>query len=196
VLPAVATQDFGVDQVAQARGREMSHGAAASKPPVGILNSSARFWQILAAALIVGLLSIIFGWLTWRKFRSAGNDRGSVALKRPRKSHAHSTGMAALKHVREPEELQGFLQSYAHEHWGTARNTSLEKIFAGREVPGTGSERGDVAVIVEGISAALYAGRPADIEDLKRRCQRVIRASKKRTSRCSRQEKLTDLNPD
>jgi hypothetical protein len=204
VLPGGTAQSSGNDDVDLARGRGMSRGAATapSKSPGGILNSRGGLWKILETALIVSLLPITFWWLTWRrKLRFAGNDRGSVALEvmpRLRKARSDSTGVVALKQVREPEELKAFLQHYAHEYWGTAKNASLEKIFAAWKVPEVGSERNDIDALIERISVALYAGRPADIEDLKRRCQRVLMVSKKkRTSlRKGNQKKLACLNPD
>ena len=203
VLPGGTAQSSGIDDTDLARGQGMSRGAATapSKSPGGILNSRDGLWKILEIALVVSLLAITFWWLTWRqKFRFAKNVRGPVALgvmPRLRKSKPDSTGMVALKHVRGPEELKTFLQCYAHEHWSTAKNASLEKIFAACKVPDTGSERNDVDALIEGVSAALYAGRPADIEDLKKRCRRVIMVSNKRhTSLRKGNQKLACLNPD
>jgi hypothetical protein len=201
VLPGAAVQGPANDNIDPARGPGMPRGAAATwKSPIGIPNFRAWPWEIFWGGLIVGLLSITFWWLTWRrKFRFARIDRRSVALQvKPRPQlRTGSTAVVALKHVREPEELKAFLQAYAHEHWGTARNASLEKIFATRKGSGTGNERDDIDALVEGISAALYAGRPVDIEDLKKRCQRLIMASKKwRTGRHKANHQLASLNPD
>jgi hypothetical protein len=203
VLPGGAAQSSGNDDTDLARGQGASRGAATapSKSSAGMLNSRDGLWKILEIALIVSLLAIAFWWLTWRwRFRFAKNVRDPVApgaMPRLRKSKPDSVGTVALKHVRGPEELKTFLQCYAHEHWGTAKNASLEKIFAGRKVPDTGSERDDVDALIEGVSAALYAGRRADIEDLKTRCRRIIMVSnKRRISPRKDTQKLACLNPD
>ena len=203
VLPSATAHSSDNDDTNLAHGQGMSRGAvtAPSKSPGGILNSKSGLWKILEIALIVSLLVITFWWLTWRqKFRFAKNSRSPVApgtTPRLRKSKLNSIGIAALKHVRGAEELKTFLQCYAHEHWGTAINASLEKIFAACKLPETGSERNDVDVLIEGVSAALYAGRPADIEDLKKRCRRIILLSNKRhTSLRKGNQKLECLNPD
>lgn len=201
VLPGTA-QGSGNDDTATARGQGTSRGAATpSKSSGGMPNSRDGLWKILEIALIVSLLAITFWWLTWRqKFRLAKNVRDPVApgvMPRLRKSKPDSTSMRALKHVRGPEELKTFLQCYAQEHWGTAKNASLEKIFARRKVPDTGGERDDVDALIEGVSAALYAGRQTDIEDLKKRCRRVIMVSnKRRISLRKDTQKLACLNPD
>jgi hypothetical protein len=203
VLPGGTAQSSDNDHTDLAHGQGMSRGAvtAPSKSLGGILNSKDGLWKILEMALIVSLLAIAFWWLTWwQKFRFAKNARSLVALgvmPRLRKSKPDSIGMVALKHICGPEELKTFLQCYAHEHWSTAKNASLEKIFAACKVPETGSERNDVNALIEGVSAALYAGRPADIEDLKKRCRRIIMVSNKRhTSLRKGNQKLACLNPD
>jgi hypothetical protein len=201
VLPGGVAQSPANDNADPARGRGISHGMAPSEPLSGISNFGVAPWKILVAALIVSLLSVSVWWLTWRrKFRVAGHDRGSVPPKtmlRSKKARHGSTDVAALKRVREPEELKVFIQSYAHEHWGTARNSSLERIFAARKVSGTDGEKDDVDALVEGISAALYAGRSVNIEDLKKRCRHVIAVSKKkRIGRQNGNQQLVSLNPD
>jgi hypothetical protein len=201
VLPSATAQGSGNDDANPARGQGMSRGSttAPSKSPGGILNSRAGLLKALGTALIVSLLGIGGWWLSWRR-KSARKGRGTVALgamPRFRKAQRDTNGVVALKKVRGPEELNAFLQYYAREHWGAAKNASLEKIFAAGKVPEAGSEREDAEAIIEGVSAALYAGRPADIEDLKKRCQRVMMASKKkRMSLRKGGQKLACLNPD
>ena len=203
VLPGATALSSNNDDTDLAHDRGLSRGAvtAPSKSPGGILNSKDGLWRILEIVLIVGLLAIAFWWLTRRqKFGFAKNARSPAAfgaIPRLRKSKSDSIGMVAFKHVRGPEELKTFLQCYAHEHWSTAKNASLENIFAACKVPETGSERNDVDALIEGVSAALYAGRPADIEDLKKRCRRIIMASNKRYTRLRKgNQKLACLNPD
>jgi hypothetical protein len=201
VLSGGAGRSGADGNVDLAQGRGISRGTESSKLPSGISSFGDYPWKILVAALVGGLLSITFLLLIWRrKFGFAWNNRGSVdpkAMLLFEKSRSVSTDLAALKHVREPEELKTFLQSYAHEHWGVAKNASLERIFATRRVSGSASEIGDIDTFVEGISAALYAGKLADIEDLKKQCRRAMTASKKRrTGRHRGNQQLASLNPD
>jgi hypothetical protein len=102
-----------------------------------------------------------------------------------------------LKHVREPDELKTFLQDYAHEHWGIARNLSLERMFATCKISRTESQREDIDAFVRDVSAALYAGRKFEIEDLKKRCRRIIMASnRQRIGARNGHQKLPCLNPE
>jgi len=201
VLPGGEVRGAADGNVDTTRDRRISRGGEPTKLPGGISSFADYFWKILVAVLMVGLLSIIFWRMSWRgKSRLAGIDRGSVALTvmpRSKKSRSVSTDLAALKKVREPEELRTFLQAYAHEHWGAAKNASLERIFATHKASGSASEIDDIDALVESISAALYARKPADIEDLKKRCRRAITASKKkRTVRDKGNQQLVSLNPD
>jgi hypothetical protein len=199
VLPGAAAQNSDAANADPSQDRGASNDTVRSKPSVGILNFGSGSWKMQAAALIGGLLFIALAWLVWRKFHFAGDHRGSSLkmMSRLGRSQPDSAGLAALKHVRAPEELKLFFQSYAHQHWGLSRNASLEKIFAARGAPSTGREKDDIDAIIKGISGALYAGRPVDIEDLKTRSQRVIAASKKsRAGHRKASQTLAGLNPD
>ena len=204
ILPGGTPRDPANDNVQQARDAGIKPRYAATVSSWwsnGFESFGSGHIKALAVVLIVGLLSAIFWWLHWRlKISSARNGNGSPVLAaKPwsRRSRFDSQAAAALKRVRGPEELRVFLQVYAHKHWGAARNASLEGAFAARKVLRAGDEADDIDAIIEGVSAALYFGRPVDIEDLKRRCRRVIAASKsKRTSRGAGHQELTSLNPD
>jgi hypothetical protein len=199
VLPGAAPQNSDAGNADPSQDRAASNDAAPSKRPTGIPDLGAGPWKMQAAALIGGLMFIALGWLVWGKFRFAGNHRGAAlkTMSRLGRSQPDSTSLAALKHVRAPEDLKLFFQSYAHQHWGLARNASLEKIFAARGAPSSGREKDDIDAIIKGISAALYAGKPVDMEDLKTRCQRVITASKKSRARHRKAgQTLAGLNPD
>ena len=169
-----------------------------SRTPSGFTGFA--LWKIPAAVLIIGFPFVIL-WRGWRnRIKARAHSHGSIvpmSKPRPQKSRSGSVAAAELKHIRAPEELQKFLQNYAHQHWGTTRNASLERIFAALTMSGVENVGEDADALSKGISAALYAGRAADMEDLKRRCRRIIAASKrKRSGSRKTHQKLACLNPD
>jgi hypothetical protein len=101
---------------------------------------------------------------------------------------------ARLETVRTVAELKSFLQRYAHENWGASKNAPLEAAFSA--VPGWEQDSDDIRTVVREIEGTLYAGKPANMDDLKKRCLRIIAASRKEAGvRQKRPEKLKGLNP-
>jgi hypothetical protein len=204
VLPGSTARSVAADNADLNPDHGMVARSAAGTPSgtlSGFMGFRSGLWQILAAATVAGLLFAVFWWLGRRhRSNAAENSRRATvpaAKPRPRKPPSDSTAATELKHIRMPEELQKFLQRHAHQHWGTARNASLERIFAALTASGAEYAREDIDALTKGVSAALYAGRAADMEDLKKRCRRIITASKrKRSGSRKTHQKLACLNPD
>jgi hypothetical protein len=149
----------------------------------------------LAALVLVGLLVSV--WL-WRKIsrRRAASTPAIAAAPSSGESALRPLSPDALKHVHTAEELKTFLQAYAQERWGLSRNAPLERIFPALPIFLTPKDREDVTAIVAGLTAALYAGKTVDIEDLKARCRRILAALKHASRHSLRSgDKLPTLNP-
>jgi hypothetical protein len=151
------------------------------------------------AGISVVIAALLFGIFRWGepKRRLLRFKEAVLAAMKAGPPNAPS-GMppgATLKDVQTAEELKIFLQTYAHRHWGTRKNASLETIFSLSPDSPTKLED-DVKALIRGIGAALYAGGTADMDDLKKRSRRVIKAlgARARSGRENR-EGLSVLNP-
>lgn len=148
--------------------------------------------------LAFGLLYALFRWV--KRWRKDGRSEATALIVMPQKRNlgepaSGSVLKGALKKVRTAEELKDFLQAYACEHWGAAKNASLETIFAALSDSLPEPENEDATVIAREIAAALYGGKAANVEDLKRRCMRVMAALGKGIRGQGRRQKLPSLNP-
>jgi len=150
----------------------------------------------------IAIAALLFGAVRWwgatRKILRFG-EKLFAAIKVKISPKNFTPGVFSgrtLADVHTAEELKIFLQAYAYRHWGTPKNASLEAIFSISPESRAKFYDEDVRSLTSGIGAALYAGRPVDVEGLKRRSRRVIRALKGR-ARSSREnrEELSILNP-
>ena len=160
---------------------------AHSEPPrakIAPKNSGWRIWYGLISAIAAVLIFRAFwGLRSWRKINLW------TAKARP-------VSDRALENVHTAEELQAFLQNYAHARRGISKNAPLERIFAMLSGSWTAREADDVDVITKRLTAALYAGGTIDVEDLKTRCRRIIAGLKRKANgRRNSGEKLPRLNP-
>jgi hypothetical protein len=153
------------------------------------------------AGVSVVIAALLFGAFRWRepkrnilRFKEAVFAAMRVKPGPPNVASGMSSG-GTLKDVQTAEELKIFLQAYAHRHWGTPKNASLEMIFS--ISPDSRTKLDDeVKALTKKIGAALYAGGTADVEDLKKRFGRVIKALKARAkSNPENREELSVLNP-
>ena len=151
----------------------------------------------------IGMLGCALLYALFRKLkpdrRAGGSEAGTPAvISKKRELEGSASGpvlKGRLKKVRTAEDLRDFLQAYAYEHWGTAKNAPLEAIFAALSDSLPEPEKEDTAVIAGEIAAALYGGKAANVEDLKRRCMQVMAALRKATRGQGGREKLPSLNP-
>jgi hypothetical protein len=101
-----------------------------------------------------------------------------------------------LKKIRTAEELRDVLRAYGRERLGKPASASLEEIFLPPPKWWKGQDRTDIPAIVTDINAALYGGKPANIDDLKKRCRRILTALKSGPGRTRNSaEQLPRLNP-
>jgi hypothetical protein len=197
VLPGVVAQNPPViDATGQSQGLKAKPSAPPQPPSVLAIPSDAGPAPSygLLAILATGLLWAIFwGLKRWRKSNRAGTRTAFTAQTAARGTPAaRLLSVRTLKNIRTTAELKRFLQAYAHDHWGASRNAPLESTFPAV----AGSGRDDVEAVIKGIAAELYAGKPADMEDLKKRCSRILVATRKEARiRRRRLEKLGCLNP-
>jgi hypothetical protein len=149
----------------------------------------------LAGALLVAAL--------WRVRSRHGIRRQETdkALVFARKQHFRKLasrlfGENDLDHVRTAEELRNFLQAYLYARHGISKNTSLDRSLPALSKSWTAKQRDDVNAVIKGVGAALYAGKVVDMDDLKKRCRRIMAALNRGTksSRKDRQ-RLGFLNP-
>lgn len=178
-----------------ALGKPLIGGASATgKDKMPGRSASARsFWtQILpgnAFDIFYGLLAAALLFFAFRFWRS---ERKLVASPRTKMFRV----VRALKQIRTLEELRDFLRDYGREWLGKPANASLDEIFSELLNSWNGQDRANVAAVIKDINAALYAGRPVDIEDIKNRCRRIIASRRKQaTGSRERSQKLPALNP-
>jgi hypothetical protein len=146
--------------------------------------------------VIAVLLFAVFRWGEPKRRLLRFKEAALASMRAgPRNAASGISPGATLKDVRTAEELKIFLQSYAHRQWSTRKNASLETIFSLSPDSPTKLED-DVEALIQGIGAALYAGGTADMDDLKKRSRRVIKAlgARARSGRENR-EGLSVLNP-
>ncbi|HEY5238433.1 MAG TPA: BatD family protein [Rhizomicrobium sp.] len=186
VLPGVAVRKPAVANsgVVRKNVTAMPKPAATTQSIITRTALTKKVFPILygVASVLAALLSI-FIFLYWMAQRKTNRARAV----------AQPIAEAALKQVHTAEELKSFLQAYAHDHWGVSQNASLEIIFAPQRKL---RARPDIEIVIKEIGAALYANKPVDVEDLKKRCRRIIAVQRKR-ARGPRKgaEKLPLLNP-
>jgi hypothetical protein len=153
------------------------------------------------AGISVVIAALLFGAFRWGepkrrllRFKEAAFAAIKIKTELPNAASGMSSG-AILRDVRTAEELKIFLQAHAHRHWGAPKNASLEMIFSLSANSPTKLDD-DVKALIQKINAALYAGDTADVEDLKKRSRRVIKALGARAKRGNgNREELPILNP-
>jgi BatD DUF11 like domain len=156
------------------------------------------FFYVLIAILAAALsLAAFWGLKICRKItRKKANDVLARAAAKPQggKSAPRRVSKRDLDRARTAEELKEFLQAYAHQHRGISKNASLDESLSG--LSNSWAQRDDIAAVIHGIGAALYAGRVVDVEDLKKRCRRIIAAPNRASDNSQKSgEKLRYLNP-
>ncbi len=200
ILPAKTAQGLSVNGDHSQDPQQA--GKSRQRQPHWLQNAFADIGLALPyAGISVVIAALLFGAFRWgepkRKILRL-KETAFAAIKVRTGPPNVTSGMfsgGALKDVQTAEELKIFLQAYAHRHWGTPKNALLEKIFSispdSRAKPDD-----DVKALTEKIDAALYAGGTADVEDLKKRFRRIIKAPRTRAknSRENREE-LSILNP-
>jgi len=153
------------------------------------------------AGVSVVIAALLFGAFRWGepkrtilRFKEVVFAAVKVKTGPPNVAAGMSSG-GTLQDVQTAEELKIFLQAYAHRNWGTSKNASLEMIFSTSPDSRAKLDE-DVKALTQKIGAALYAGGTADVEDLKKRSVRIIKAlgARARNGRENR-EGLSVLNP-
>lgn len=200
ILPAKTAQALPVNGD-HAQDQQQA-GKSQQKQPHWLQNAFADIGRALPyAGVSVVIAALLFGAFRWGepkrnilRFKDAAFAAMNVKTGAPNVASGMSVG-GALKDVQTPEELKIFLQAYSHRHWGTPKNASLERIFSISPDSRTKLDD-DVEALTKKIGAALYAGDTADVEDLKKRSRRVIKAlgARAESSRGNREE-LSILNP-
>ncbi|MDB5741252.1 MAG: hypothetical protein JWP16_2292 [Alphaproteobacteria bacterium] len=143
------------------------------------------------ALVVLASLGLVGAVRLWRTGRRRRHRAFSPDRKNPLRG---SAGLDALKQVRTAEDLKAFLQAYAQQQLGIPANTPLESMFPRLALSPKLDE--DAQILVRALTGALYAGRTADIEDLKLRTWRLLTGLKRQTvSRRPGGDKLPGLNP-
>lgn len=215
-LPAikVAWWDIANNKIAYAevpeKTIEVAPGAAVAQPPApqGAAPDAApapaptpvaeqprpyALYAIVAALAFILLLVIFWAFSLQRKL----SRMNAPAASAPKQTTPKPSAKIDMNNVKTADELNRFIQSYAHEQWGTEKNASLEDIFAALQKSHPELSTAEAQSIAREISGALYAGRGiTDMEALKERSRNVlasVRAGKKNPKESS--EKLPGLNP-
>jgi len=196
VLPAAAVQSS--PSVASGEVQKPSQAAPAQLPTQAITQEGPSLLYAVVTALVFGLMLVGFWALSLqRKINRLGIS--PVKENKPAtKAHNEQKPLneTDLDQVKTVQELNRFLQIYAAEHWGIAKNTSLEDIFLSRQKSRNGVAVDEMNAVVKDITAALYAGKAVDMVSLKARCSKVISS----IGECDgdqgvNRERLQKLNP-
>jgi hypothetical protein len=151
--------------------------------------------SVLAGALLVAAL---WRLRLWHRTHRQETDEAPVLARKRRfgKLASRLLGEQNLDHVRTAEELRAFLQAYLYARRGIAKNTPLDRSLPALSKSWPAKDRDDADAVIKGIGAALYAGKVVDIDNLKKRCRRIIAALNReiKNSRKDRQ-RLKFLNP-
>jgi hypothetical protein len=159
----------------------------------------------LLSLLLYGLVSVLAGtllvaalWRAWHRIPRQETDKAPVFARkqRLRKLASRLFGGHDLDHVRTAEELRNFLQAYLYARRGISKNTPLDTSLPALSKSWTAKQKADVDAVIKGIGAALYAGKVVDIDDLKKRCRRIIAALNRETKNSWKdRQRLGFLNP-
>ncbi len=205
VLPAVA----GAEQTNAGQGNtgQASVATASVAAPVKIASvggamkgaPAPRWLYALIAAIVVILLFVLFWALSLQRKISrlvaaptAADGKKSAVPKRK-----EPAGFSGVDAAVSAEGLKNYIQSYAHDHWGTPANAPLETVFAVAQKTRPALGQAAAQALARDISATVYAGKPADLADLKARSKAVLRAAKEKAANGNGDEgeKLSGLNP-
>ena len=206
VLPAAAGTGQGANQTAFA-APAASAGSSASAPlkaaAVGVpargLSGPPWLYAFMAVMVVIVLCALFWALSLQRKINRLVAVREPVAEKKeavaPKKEPA---GFAGADKAATAEDLKNYLQAYAHDHWGTPANAPLEKVFAAATGQRPALGGAEAQSLVRDLAGAVYAGKAADLEDLKKRCKLVLQAAKGKAADNDDKaggEKLSGLNP-
>jgi HAMP domain-containing protein len=123
------------------------------------------------------------------------DDNGKTAHTPVLTSSKSSFATKDLSSIQSVEELARFLRLYASEHYGIRENASLDEALLAL-APLAGQRRELADGIIKIMSAALYAGKQADLETLKHACRELLVAHKQpKNDNTTPTEKLPKLNP-
>jgi hypothetical protein len=101
-----------------------------------------------------------------------------------------------LKQIRTAEELQRFLQDYAHVRCGSPKNAPLDMSILALSRSWPAKEREDVDAVIKAIDAAVYAGKAVEMENLTKRSLLILAALNRRAKNTrDDKERLQILNP-
>jgi hypothetical protein len=179
--------------------------SAAEKPsqmPVGIAPVSVAMpkqkFPLLYGVVLILVIALLFMFL-WifslqRKLHSALSGNAVVAKAPEEKPLSKPAGLSQLHSIQKPDDLLAFIQSYAHQNWKTPEHATLETIFASLEDDGIDFDRNAAYQLIKKLTSSLYAGKSADIDQLKNCFSTVLGSLEKKERRASTQ-KLSRLNP-
>ncbi len=205
VLPAAAAGQ-GAGQTA-ASAPAVSAGAAAAAPlkvaAVGVPARGASgppwLYAFIAVMVVIVLFALLWALSLQRKINRLVAVKEPAAEKKtaaaPKKE---PSGFADVDKAATAQDLKNYLQSYAHDHWGTPANAPLEKIFAAAQERRPALGEAEAQALLRDLAGAVYAGKAADLDDLKKRCKQVLWAAKGKKAGNDDEadgEKLSTLNP-
>jgi hypothetical protein len=97
--------------------------------------------------------------------------------------------------AKSAQELGSYLRDYAHIHWGTSKNATLEAILSSM-VSQAKLQKESAETFTKAMASALYAGKEVDLEQLKKQCSAMIGSVRKAgNDNVKTPEKLPKLNP-
>ncbi|MBY0292550.1 MAG: BatD family protein [Alphaproteobacteria bacterium] len=158
------------------------------------------FYVIIASLLIVLLFMLFLVIIFQRKIKRLGEKENKTPLldtSMMKKIRPSAVSHKDLANVKSAAELQHFLQSYAQYHWHTAKNASLDILFASAKKQCPALLQKDIDYIVTSMHDALYADKDINLEDIKSHCMVMLQTTKKKVKKTQdKTEKLPDLNPN
>jgi hypothetical protein len=204
VLPGLAVQGQTPASIMQQPAPAVEQQSAASpeaRPPVVAPQTSWKIPPVLYAAigvLFLMLLSAVFWAIRLqRRVSSLSESKESNTIRREPEIAIVSPCLPIrdITSAKSAQELNSYLRDYAHEHWGTAKNATLEGIFSNMVSQGR-LQKESTEPFAKAMVAALYAGKEVDLPQLKKQCSAIIDSVRKAgNDNMKAPEKLPKLNP-
>jgi hypothetical protein len=158
------------------------------------------FYVIIASLLSVLLFMLFLVIFFQRKIKRLGEKENKTPLldtSMMKKIRPSAVSHKDLANVKSAAELQHFLQSYAQYHWHTAKNASLDILFASAKKQCPALLQKDIDYVVTSLHDALYADKEINLEDIKLHCRIMLQATQKTVKKTKdKTKKLPDLNPN
>jgi hypothetical protein len=197
VLPAPVTINEAIQNTPKTQVNDATPSPEPHPPHQIVTTGQAPwFWYALVTLLVLVIISIALWAINLQ--RKINRQNGKIdAEDRTEPMKPKPPADIKWDQIRTVEDLNRDLLAYAHHHWGTAQNATLETALEPQKLkPSNAPEQTEIETIIREMSAALYAGKSIDLEDIKAKCRKMIASlNNPQKDKKNSFEKLPHLNP-